>query len=386
MPNNATPNIENALTLNTWLSQLGSVNSATASSGLNGEISSSVSLGSAANNDWLNVFGIGAAKNNMGGAVYRDSMIGLVGDQISIGGQLQQAYQQEVSTYLGVKYQSSGALVTVPTAGIYDLTGSAVATVLLDQVVRLVSSATNDTIVTAGSDYVNAGAGDDVVRVQDLHFRTLDGGQGTDTLVLDADYAGASNIVLADFVSNARGVGSGSRSNVVSGWSKVNAGAAAAADTTVAPDGTTTADTLTLTDSTTDTDFYGRYTGLTEGQTYTFSIWVKLGTATNFDITLDIFRFISGESGADTVTDFTKSQGDKLDLSGILLGMGATADNIAGFVQLANAGSNAVIKIDIDGGANFGSPTQTITLTNAWTAGNLNDALTNLIDQRVLVI
>ncbi|MFC5769245.1 type I secretion C-terminal target domain-containing protein, partial [Thauera sinica] len=88
----------------------------------------------------------------------------------------------------------------------------------------------------------------------------------------------------------------------------------------------------------------------------------------------------------DTVTDFTKSQGDKLDLSGILLGMGATADNIAGFVQLSNAGSNAVIKIDIDGGANFGSPTQTITLTNAWSAGNLNDALTNLIDQRVLVI
>ncbi|ATE60095.1 hypothetical protein CCZ27_09160 [Thauera sinica] len=482
------------------------------------------------------------------------SWVGLIGDVILVTGAVGLAWQQEMDSYITQKHQSTGNVVAALQAGAtYDLSVSSTTSGLLDDVLALNATTLgtgNDTIITAGTDYVNAGSGDDTVRVKDLHFRHIDGGQGTDTLVLDAAYTGPSDIVLADFVSNARGVSGDSTADArvnasgyhkLLGFERIDLSQAVGAQTLTV----TTADvnqlseTNTLhvtlgtndvlktsgftgnveygywlsggvaydrhwtgTDGSTAVELYGAggdlpagvssasYTGtaisIVFDQTVTGSpsaldFTLSTGsvsaaslntnpttglttlslTATSApsgiltvsyigtglkdsageplryktlligdngantltggsadealygnggadtiaggagsdlivggggDDTLtgglgaDIFRFISGESGADTVTDFTKSQGDKLDLSGILLGMGATADNIAGFVQLANAGSNAVIKIDIDGGANFGSPTQTITLTNAWTAGNLNDALTNLIDQRVLVI
>ncbi|ATE60087.1 type I secretion C-terminal target domain-containing protein [Thauera sinica] len=241
-----------------------------------------------------------------------------------------------------------------------------------------------------------------------VDFRSLDGGLGNDTLALDAAYSGPSDIVLADFVSNSRDLSGDTTADArvnAAGYHKLlgfeildlSLATSAQTLTVAAADVNQLSETDTLYAKLGSNDVL-KTSGFTGNVEYGY--WLSDGTAydrhwTGTDGSTavelygaggDIFRFTSGESGADTVADFTKSQGDKLDLSGILLGMGATADNIAGFIQLTNAGSNAVIKIDIDGGANFGSPTQTITLTNAWTAGNLNDALTNLIDQRVLVI
>ncbi|ATE60082.1 hypothetical protein CCZ27_09085 [Thauera sinica] len=477
---------------------------------------------------------------------------GLLGDVISIGGVLSAAYTQEVTTYQVAKVHSGGAWAEATGQGAtYDLSLSALnnAGVMIDDGLELNKSSLgtgNDTIVTAGTDYVNAGAGDDTVRVKDLHFRSLDGGLGNDTLALDAAYSGPSDIVLADFVSNSRGLSGDTTADArvnaagyhkLLGFEFIDLSLATGAQTltVAAADVNQLSETDTLyvklgtndvlktsgftgnveygywlsgsvaydrhwtgTDGSTTVDLYAHggdlppavaaasYSGTTFTLTFDQAVTGSVvagdftlssgGPATSATLTnattlavvatsaptgvvtltytgtgltdaageqlryktlligdngantltggsadealygnggadtiaggagsdlivggggddtltgglgADIFRFISGESGADTVTDFTKSQGDKLDLSGILLGMGATADNIAGFVQLSNAGSNAVIKIDIDGGANFGSPTQTITLTNAWSAGNLNDALTNLIDQRVLVI
>ena len=62
-----------------------------------------------------------------------------------------------------------------------------------------------DLVAVAGSDYVNTGAGDDVVTLLDLNFRTIDGSLGVDTLKLAGagTYLGSNNIILADFVSNA---------------------------------------------------------------------------------------------------------------------------------------------------------------------------------------
>lgn len=78
--------------------------------------------------------------------------------------------------------------------------------ILIDDRLVLNTAATEDAITTAGADYVNAGAGDDTVSIKDLAFRSLDGGMGYDTLALDAGYSGSNRIVLADFVSNSRGI------------------------------------------------------------------------------------------------------------------------------------------------------------------------------------
>lgn len=57
-------------------------------------------------------------------------------------------------------------------------------------------------------------------------------------------------------------------------------------NTTVAPDGTTTADTMTLTAGLGSWDLYKTF-GLTVGVAYRMSMYVKLGTATNFAIVLN---------------------------------------------------------------------------------------------------
>jgi Ca2+-binding RTX toxin-like protein len=101
----------------------------------------------------------------------------------------------------------NGANVTA-----YDL--SSARSTLIDQVLdRSAAGTVADTVVSAGTDWVRTGAGDDTVYLKDLAFRSIDGGQGVDKLVLDSGYSGSSTIVLADFVSNARGNGADSTAN-----------------------------------------------------------------------------------------------------------------------------------------------------------------------------
>jgi hypothetical protein len=76
------------------------------------------------------------------------------------------------------------------------------------------------------------------------------------------------------------------RDNNLAGWDPANI-SAVTADTAVAPDGTQTADVLTVPTNMNPGNFYAlvkQYSGLGVGTTWTFSLWVKLGTATDLGV------------------------------------------------------------------------------------------------------
>ena len=88
------------------------------------------------------------------------------------------------------------------------------------------------------------------------------------------------------------------------------------------------------------------------------------GTAANDTFAADqILHILQMGSGADTVkftalnlvdqgdvwTDFSKSQGDKIDVSALLSNKGVNASNLGQFVSIEKQGTNSVVKIDLDG-------------------------------------
>ena len=103
----------------------------------------------------------------------------------------------------------------------------------------------------------------------------------------------------------------------------------------------------------------------------------------------DIFRFIQFEAGTDTIKDFTKSEGDKLDLRGVLKDSGfdnTAFSNLSNYVQLSFSGANAVVKVDDQGIGNFSQPGLTVNMLGAATANNMIADLQVLIDQRVILV
>jgi hypothetical protein len=250
---------------------------------------------------------------------------GMVGDVIWSGRAIAGSELMEINTYEAVKFATIGSFKSATGMGaVYDLSVSQNAVNLLDDVLTLHTSALGtggDTVTVAGADYVTTGGGSDVVRANDLKFRLLDGGAGFDTFALSASYSNevsGNTFRLSDYVSNARGMSSGAggimgRENNLEGWTKGTTAATVLANQTAAPDGTQTADKMTLTNSITAFDYSKTYTGLTSGQQYTFSIWVKLitGGATNLDITMN-----------NTVTAGTIADGDAQYTSGKLLSTG----------------------------------------------------------------
>lgn len=98
----------------------------------------------------------------------------------------------------------------------------------------------------------------------------------------------------------------------------------------------------------------------------------------------DKFVFPLGSTGSRTITNFSKAQGDSIDLHALLSGVNVS--NVGHYVQLTQSGTDAVLKVDVDGASNFASPEQTINLTNGWSTGGLNDTLTNLINAGAVII
>ncbi|MFV0302836.1 MAG: calcium-binding protein [Paracoccus sp. (in: a-proteobacteria)] len=66
----------------------------------------------------------------------------------------------------------------------------------------------------------------------------------------------------------------------------------------------------------------------------------------------DTFRLLNGESGTDTISDFNTGQGDVLDLADLLDLFDPITDVITDFVEITTSGSNSLVKVDADGGAN----------------------------------
>ena len=81
----------------------------------------------------------------------------------------------------------------------------------------------------------------------------------------------------------------------------------------------------------------------------------------------DVFKWLAGDASTgsppDTITDFNKAQGDVLNFAELLQGEDGTAANLATFLNFTLDSGNTVIKVDADGGNDFGTPDQTIVLT-----------------------
>jgi hypothetical protein len=98
-----------------------------------------------------------------------------------------------------------------------------------------------------------------------------------------------------------------------------------------------------------------------------------------------------GDRGSDTITDFKASEGDMINLSGLLQNVSQTnlISNLGNYLQLkqsATSLNDAVITIDVTGTSTFtgAGVSKTITLTNGWVSGGLNDTLANLVARKVI--
>ena len=79
----------------------------------------------------------------------------------------------------------------------------------------------------------------------------------------------------------------------------------------------------------------------------------------------DTFTWLPGQSGRDTVKDFSVVQGDKLDISELLSGYDAATDNLSEWVtSYTSDGTNTTLEIDLDNSGVGDTATQTIVLEN----------------------
>ena len=78
----------------------------------------------------------------------------------------------------------------------------------------------------------------------------------------------------------------------------------------------------------------------------------------------------------------------KLNLSSLLSGVSfdkTLASDVAKYLQLSSSGNDAVLKVDVTGTGNFTTPAETINLTGANVAGNLQGmSLTQLLNDQVI--
>jgi len=74
------------------------------------------------------------------------------------------------------------------------------------------------------------------------------------------------------------------------------------------------------------------------------------------DAVQDTFIFLSGETGSDTIENYTSADGDAIDISDLLTGYTAGVSDINDFVQFTNSGANTLVQVDANGatgGASF---------------------------------
>jgi Ca2+-binding RTX toxin-like protein len=93
----------------------------------------------------------------------------------------------------------------------------------------------------------------------------------------------------------------------------------------------------------------------------------------------DTFVFRQGETGSDTISDFSTGDGDKIDIHQLLTGFDPLTSDITDFVHVTASGGNAIVSVDVDGPAGGAANFVAIaTLTGASAlAGTEADLLTN---------
>lgn len=78
----------------------------------------------------------------------------------------------------------------------------------------------------------------------------------------------------------------------------------------------------------------------------------------------DTFKFTVVDATKDTIGDFNLSQGDKLDISEILIGYDPLTSAITDFIEITTAGSSSVVKVDRDGAESSYSLQQVALISN----------------------
>ncbi|WP_162994892.1 BapA/Bap/LapF family large adhesin [Acinetobacter wuhouensis] len=76
------------------------------------------------------------------------------------------------------------------------------------------------------------------------------------------------------------------------------------------------------------------------------------------------FTALNTDEHGDIWSDFSKAEGDKIDVSSLLSGKGVTASNISQYVTVEQSGKDAVVKIDLDGKGTQYTPKELVILEN----------------------
>jgi RHS repeat-associated protein len=177
----------------------------------------------------------------------------------------------------------------------------------------------------AGSDTLSGGGGNDTYIVDDVADVTTElSSNGTDLVQSSINWTLSNNIENLTLTGSSNINGSGNNSaNTITGNTGDNVlFGAGGTDTLYGGDGN---DTLRASDGA-DT-LYG-----------------NAGS--------DIFMFDISNTTSDTIADFSLAQSDKIDVSDLLQGFDPLTDAITDFVQITTSGSNSLLKVDVDGGAN----------------------------------
>ncbi|SEM89089.1 type I secretion C-terminal target domain (VC_A0849 subclass) [Palleronia pelagia] len=93
----------------------------------------------------------------------------------------------------------------------------------------------------------------------------------------------------------------------------------------------------------------------------------------------DTYFFLDGETGSDTITDFSIADGDALNLADMLSLFDPLTDILTDFVEITDSGSNSIVKIDQDGGADSFVQIATLTGVTGLTDEDALEASGNLI-------
>nr|WP_321237774.1 retention module-containing protein [uncultured Tolumonas sp.] len=251
----------------------------------------------------------------------------------------------------------------------------------------IVYGTTGNDILTGGlgSDYIDGRAGSDILYGGDGND-TLLGGYGNDIL-----YGGEGNDLLLGGFNN--DILDGGNGTDTASFSDASAGVTVNLDTGIATDGSSL-DTLTnieniigsqYNDSLTGDNGVNNISGGAGNDTLIGGLGNDILTGgTGADIfrwTADDINTASGAPFSDTITDFSRTEGDKLDLSDVLSGDTPSSD-LSNYLTFSTTGSNVVVSVHADGNSG-GAADMTIVLEGQ--AGDLSALQNYLLTQNGVI-
>lgn len=246
---------------------------------------------------------------------------------------------------------------------------------------------TGNDILTGGlgSDYIDGRAGSDILYGGDGND-TLLGGYGNDIL-----YGGEGNDLLLGGFNN--DILDGGNGTDTASFSDASAGVTVNLDTGIATDGSSL-DTLTsieniigsqYNDSLTGDNGINNISGGAGNDTLIGGLGNDILTggsgADIFKWTAQDINTASGAPFSDTITDFSRTEGDKLDLSDVLSGDTPSSD-LNNYLTFTTTGNNVVVSVHADGDSN-GSADMTIVLEGQ--AGDLSALENYLLTQNGVI-